>query len=514
MGTGTWAAIDAGPGAQALGVCVRRGLRAGSKPQVLSCARLDALKADDAGALAELAKKIHVLGASLALTLGRSDYRMLVVAEPPVTAEEMAGSMRWAVGPLLDMPLDEVDLAWMSIPTAEHLPSRARQMYVAVAQQVLLNEQAALFQRKAGLTLKAVDVRESAQRNIAALLEREGEGLALLHVGTQGVSISFTFQGELYLDRFIEQPLAEWEAADAAARLKIHERIALPLLRSVDFINRNLPFMPVSRVVLAPLPAALELQAYLAEHLPLQVEQLDLGTVFDLSKTPELREPTEQARYFTALGAALRGGARAGQRQQLNLLDRVKEPVSLAIWGIALSLLTLIGLTLWGLSLRSDLAALEMQAQQGKRQIERTTAEMETMRQRAGSDQEAAALKAEVDALKPKAAAVQSLVDSLRTARLGRPEGYADYFNTLAGVAEQGLWITSVSVGETGKGLAVSGRALRNESVLSYAKRLNQSFAAQGVQFNSVEMTPDAQPGSQGGPGTAAGPSMISFKLY
>jgi len=37
-----------------------------------------------------------------------------------------------------------------------------------------------------------------------------------------------------------------------------------------------------------------------------------LASVFDLSLTPELRAPENQARYFCALGAALRG---MGKRQ-------------------------------------------------------------------------------------------------------------------------------------------------------------------------------------------------------
>ena len=65
--------------------------------------------------------------------------------------------------------------------------------------------------------------------------------------------------------------------------------------------------MPVGRIVLAPLPTPLGLLDYLAQNLPVPVELLDLANVFDLSRTPELKAPENQARYFVALGAALRG---------------------------------------------------------------------------------------------------------------------------------------------------------------------------------------------------------------
>ena len=81
----------------------------------------------------------------------------------------------------------------------------------------------------------------------------------------------------------------------------------MQLSRSVDFISRNFSFMPIGRIVLAPLPTPLGLLDYLAQNLPVPVELLDLANVFDLSLTPELQTPENQARYFVALGAALRG---------------------------------------------------------------------------------------------------------------------------------------------------------------------------------------------------------------
>jgi MSHA biogenesis protein MshI len=194
----------------------------------------------------------------------------------------------------------------MKIPTAELQPNHARHLYAVVARHSLIKTQQVLFQ-KCKINLRAIDVRETAQRNVAALLEKKGEGLGLLRVAPDGVSISFTFNGELYLDRFIEQPLAEILAADEAGREKIFELIALQVSRSIDFIARNFPFMAVQRMVLAPLPVSMALRDYLAGNLSLPVEQLDLADLFDLSLTPELTAPENQSRYFIVLGAALRG---------------------------------------------------------------------------------------------------------------------------------------------------------------------------------------------------------------
>jgi MSHA biogenesis protein MshI len=45
---------------------------------------------------------------------------------------------------------------------------------------------------------------------------------------------------------------------------------------------------------------------FIAQHIQVPVETLDLGTLFDFSETPELARKENQAPYFFALGAALR----------------------------------------------------------------------------------------------------------------------------------------------------------------------------------------------------------------
>ena len=119
--------------------------------------------------------------------------------------------------------------------------------------------------------------------------------------------MTFTYQGSLYLDRYMEQPLSELHAADPTARAQLHERIGLQLLRSIDVIVRSYPFMSVNRVVVAPAPESPGLFEYLTAQLPLTVESLDLNEVFDLTQVPELAQSSAlQARCLVPLGAALR----------------------------------------------------------------------------------------------------------------------------------------------------------------------------------------------------------------
>ena len=301
-----WTSIDGSDGASLCAVSVRTAVRAGERPQVMSVAEVTGPGADhDNAALRDLMGQVD-RSLPVLMTLPRSQYRLRVMPEPAVPQREMLASLRWSLSTDSDGPLEDFNLAWMRVPTEEQLPTRPRQLYAVMTPTSGLNARLAVW-RQAGVRPKVVDIRETALRNVAGALERPGEGLGLVSVDAEGVSMAFTHQGSLYLDRFIEQPLAELRAADAATRAQLHERIALQLLRSIDVIGRNYPFMPVTRMVMAPAPEALGLLEFLSAQLPLTVEPLDLGLVFDLSRVPALAQSSRlQARCLVALGAALR----------------------------------------------------------------------------------------------------------------------------------------------------------------------------------------------------------------
>ena len=299
-----WTAVDAG----AEGICgasVRMSGANGGKPQVVKCAVVNEPELG-AEALSRLAKMIAVPQFPWTMPLGRGEYKMMVLPEPAVKPAEMIDSLRWSLGTMLDFPAEEATLDWMPIPTLKHLPQRPQNLYAIVARKDVVQRRAEPF-RQMKMNLGAVDIRETAQRNIAVLLEKPGEALGMVSINPQGVEITFTFEGELYLDRFIEEPLATAIAGNDDSRNRMFERITLQVQRSLDFVHRTLPFMPVGRIVIAPLPAPIALRDYLAQNIAEPVEVMDLASVFDFSLTPELMAEEAQARYFTALGATLRG---------------------------------------------------------------------------------------------------------------------------------------------------------------------------------------------------------------
>jgi MSHA biogenesis protein MshI len=128
--------------------------------------------------------------------------------------------------------------------------------------------------------------------------------MALLSFDENGGLLTFTFDGELYLSRHIDVPLSLLNQPDSEQQ-RHFDRITLELQRSMDHFERQFSFITISKLVLAPLPPAVNLEAYLATNLYLPVSTLNLDEVFDFSAVSGVG-PAQRMQCFLALGAALR----------------------------------------------------------------------------------------------------------------------------------------------------------------------------------------------------------------
>lgn len=284
-------------------VLVEPAKQMGQKPLVLGCAnRLG--KDFGAETLAELAAPFKGSTTPWVLLLDRKSYQILVVEEPAVRESEMEQSVSWAISSMIDFPVTDASIAWMKIPTEKLLPNRPPHVYAIVARKQVVEDHRELF-RQARLPLQAVDVRETAHRNLSTLAARPGEGLAMLSVSVHGVQLTVTFEGELYLDRYIDDKFFG-DQVDDNMRERALERLVLQVQRSLDFIARTLPFIDINRLVLTPTPEEIGLRDRIAENIQIPVEVLDFSNHFDLSRVPELADPAQQSLYSVALGAALR----------------------------------------------------------------------------------------------------------------------------------------------------------------------------------------------------------------
>lgn len=238
--------------------------------------------------------------------LERNEYQVLQVEALTVPREEWRQAIRWSIKDMLDYPVANATVDVLEIPADTSNPSRPRYMLAVAARQEAIRRRIERHLEQTSMGLEAIDIPETAQRNVAALLEQAGRGLALLTFGPEGGLLTLTSGGELYHARQIDASLDLLQHPEEDRRHHVYERVGLDLQRSLDNFERQFPYLAVNRLVVAPFPRREDFIAFLRGYLYLQVESFELTDLFDVSQVPELLDPSQQARALPLLGAALR----------------------------------------------------------------------------------------------------------------------------------------------------------------------------------------------------------------
>jgi MSHA biogenesis protein MshI len=256
--------------------------------------------------LARLRKELRLQDYRCTTLLGAEDYQLLQVEAPAVPAAEMKAAVGWRVKDIIDYPLESATIDVLEIPGSQGAAAASPTLYVVAANNDAIRDCLKPFDTSE-IELEAIDVLELAQRNIAALYEPQAQGVAMLaFYGGDGI-LTFTCGGEMYVSRRIEISLAELIDERSGEREQYLDRIALVVQRSLDHFEREYNYVPLAKLLVAPLPRDIGLTDYLATHIDGVVEPIDLSEVMDFAAVPELRQRETQARYLPMLGAALRG---------------------------------------------------------------------------------------------------------------------------------------------------------------------------------------------------------------
>lgn len=276
---------------------------AGGKPQLWLAFHVPGNAAVDT--VDKAARDGNAIARHVVTLLAGGEYQILNVEAPNVPREEMKTAIRWRLKDILDFPALDATIDVLDIPLDAN--SRAQQSIFAVAaRNTVIQPRQKLF-LDAKVELHAIDIPEMAQRNVSAMLEPEGRGVAMLSFGADGGLLTVSYRGELYLSRRFDVTLAQLLEPDHERKHQTFDKITLELQRSLDHFERQYSFISIAKLVLGPSPVS-GLDDYLSSNLYTPVETLDLATLFDLSRTPELADKAQQQRFFLAIGAALREG--------------------------------------------------------------------------------------------------------------------------------------------------------------------------------------------------------------
>ena len=236
--------------------------------------------------------------------LQHAQYQLLTLDAPDLPREEWRDAIRWLLKDMVEFAVDNAGIDLIDIPADPQQRRRASLMAVAAPRSALapLADAGA----DARLPWHAIDVPETALRNIAVLCAEAGRGEALLHVGRSHSTLVLVAQDELLMTRHIEATLDQLTDPDETLRQQNYERAALELQRTLDNVERQFSHANLARLQVAPGAPLLGFIEYVRDLVYVPVLGFELGGVIDLSAVPELTDPVEQAAYLPAIGAALR----------------------------------------------------------------------------------------------------------------------------------------------------------------------------------------------------------------
>jgi MSHA biogenesis protein MshI len=230
------------------------------------------------------------------LVIDSSQYELLLVEAPRVEPSELRAAVRWKVKSLIDFHIDDAVIDVFEIPGQDNRPQGQRMMYVIAARARNIRELVDMAE-EADLNLQVIDVADMALRNLAALLDDDVRGVAMLHLERDHGVITVTRQGNLYLSRRLE-------TGHDSIREIGHEQLLLEIQRSLDYYDSHFAQPPIGSLhVLPGFAGDADLVGNLADGLDLQVAAFDPQSTLDC----QVSLPREHlSAALVAIGGALR----------------------------------------------------------------------------------------------------------------------------------------------------------------------------------------------------------------
>jgi len=155
-----------------------------------------------------------------------------------------------------------------------------------------------------------------------------------------------------------------------------------------------------------------------------------------------------------------------------------------------------------------------IQSRAGERTVQQYREQVATQRDQLvklgaqlSSQGQSKALQAEIARLEAEIKSSQATLDALGTTELGSTAGFSDFLAAFGRQALAGVWLTGISIGESGNELVVHGRALRPELVPAYLRALNKEPMMRGRRVTEMKLAAKSAAPAAGGAAGKARPA-------
>jgi MSHA biogenesis protein MshI len=238
--------------------------------------------------------------------LQRHQYQCMTMDAPAdVPRPEWAAAMRWQLREAVEFAVDTAAVDVLAVPAGASYRPTPQVIAVAAAEaqvRPLVGTGLAT-----GLPWQAIDVAETALRNLGLLVAPPDRAQALMHCGPEHATLVVTWQGELLSTRQIDLALLDVATQPGAARQDAFEHAALELQRTLDGIERAFGQVTMSQLLITPMPGQEALCNHLRPLLYVPVLPLDLHRALDWRSPKAVRDDPALLNAVTvAIGAALR----------------------------------------------------------------------------------------------------------------------------------------------------------------------------------------------------------------
>lgn len=238
--------------------------------------------------------------------LESTQYQCLSLDAPSdLPREEWRAAVRWQLKDSVDFPVESAAVDVLHVPEGTSYRPQPQLIVVAAPATAVQPLMQQALQAKA--PWDAIDIAETALRNLSALCEPTGRAQALLHSEGDHATLVVTHQGELLFARRMDIALEPLTHAEDATRLAAFDHAVLQLQRTLDGFERSFGQVTLARLLVAPMPGQQAFIDHLAPLLYVPVEALDLGSIVDLAGlAPGAAEAAAIHPFVCAIGAALR----------------------------------------------------------------------------------------------------------------------------------------------------------------------------------------------------------------
>ena len=254
-------------------------------------------------------KDLHPEQFQCVTLLHSGEFQLLQIEAPTVPASELRSATRWRIKDMVDYHIDDATIDLLDIPLPESEAGRSHSMFAVSARNEVIEACIRKFET-AKIPLAAIDIPETAQRNIGTLYEEGERGVAVLYVEENTALLTVNYREELYLSRRVDLGLSDLRAVES--RTETINRLTLELQRTFDHFDRQFRFATTARLMVAPLPEEVGVAESLARDLGMPVTQIDLTEVlaFDANGAGAAPDAAIQWRLFHLFGTSMRHEAK------------------------------------------------------------------------------------------------------------------------------------------------------------------------------------------------------------